>query len=230
VPGSDDVAFSEDLRKLTVKAVRRDLVAVVQDPSTIPAAPSEDITDDACYAVLARTLIDVEYLVTYTPRPGQGKEDRRREFVDALFHAFTGGQSVEFSEEAFAAWYDAIVTRSVLPDDRDRWAQYSARLVKFLAEAQFFLTADGRVIGVAERVSGVRPRDEVCSFKGASEDSIFVVRWLDKETEGGEYVAGDYVLINGVYLHFTGEERKAHEKLVDELNQGKVETTKYTLA
>lgn len=225
VPGSDDVVFSEDLRRLTLKGKHRFRITKVQDPSTIPAEPTDTISDADCYTALANTLVPTEYLVTYAPRPGgQTREDRRTEFVESLFDAFTGGQEVQFSRAQWAAFYDLIVTRATdqIPDDeKPMWSLYNAKLLKWLHEAQYFLT-DAGVIGVAERVSSIRPRDEVVSFKGASDDSLFVVRLLSLGSS-------DFVLINGVYLHFNEEERKAHCKIVDDLNAGKVQTIKYPL-
>ncbi|EEY16620.1 conserved hypothetical protein [Verticillium alfalfae VaMs.102] len=223
VPGSDDVVFSEDLRRLTVKGAHRYTIACVQDPSTIPEDPDSSITDADCYAQLARVLIQTEYLVTYHPRPGQSREERRVEFVGSLRAAFTGGQDVRFTPEQWTTWYDAIVTRTTdgLPtEEREIWSLYNAKLLKWLHEAQYFLT-DAGILGVAERVTGVRVGDPIVSFKGATEDSLFAIRKFSDR--------GDYVLLNGIFMAFTEEEEKAHVQLVDDLNDGKVKTEKYVL-
>lgn len=223
-PGSDDVAFSEDLRRLTVKGARRYTIKSVQHPSTIPAEPTDAITDNECYAALATTLIQTEYLVVFTPREGQSRDHRRQEFVGSLFDAFTGGQDVQFSRKQWEGFYDHVVTRTTddLPEgEKGMWTLYNAKLLKWLHEAQYFITNDG-VIGVAERVSGVKAGDEIVSFKGGSDDSLFVVRSLGSSSS-------EFILINGIYLQFTEQEAKAHCEIVDGINAGKVATVKYSL-
>ncbi|KAI6434864.1 hypothetical protein MCOR22_009395 [Pyricularia oryzae] len=225
VPGSDDVAFSEDLRRLTVKSVRRFVVTMVQEPSTIPEEPTNSISDAEVYAALATSLIQTEYLVTYTPRSGQTKADRRIEFVDSLFEGFTGGQSVLFTRAQFGSWYEHVVTRTtdqLSDEEKAIWCQYDAKLLKWLHEAQYFLT-DGGVVGVAERVTRIQPGDAVVSLKGASEDSLFAIRQLPPAQQS------DHILLNGVYIHFTPEEAEAHKAFVDDLNAGILDTQKITL-
>lgn len=228
IPDSDDVVFSEDLRRMTVKGVHRFSVSYVQDRETIPAEPSNSITDTECYKILATTLIQIEYLTTYYPRPSQTREARRVEFIDSLFGAFTGGQDVLFTPGEFSSWYESIVTRTTDQISHDKklvWSQYNAKLLKWLHEAQYFIT-DAGLIGVAERVSEVQVGDEVVSMKGASEDSLFVIRRLE---DGAADAANDYILMNGAYLHFTSDEEKAHQELVDGINAGKVDTMRYSL-
>ncbi|TLD31460.1 hypothetical protein PspLS_02884 [Pyricularia sp. CBS 133598] len=223
VPGSD-VAFSEDLRRLTAKSVRRFVVTIVKEPSTIPEEPpGNSIADAEVYAALATTRIQTEHLVTYTPRPGQTKDDRRIEFIDSLVEGFAGGQSVLFTHGQFDSWYEHIVTRTTdqLPgEDKASWCQYNDKFLKWLHEAQYFIT-DSDVVGVAERVTCVRPGDAVVSLKGASEDSLFAIRQLPAQQS-------DHILLNGVYIYFTPEETEAHKALVDDLNAGVLDTEKIT--
>ncbi|KAI7928425.1 hypothetical protein M9X92_001811 [Pyricularia oryzae] len=99
---------------------------------------------------------------------------------------------------------------------------YDAKLLKWLHEAQYFLT-DGGVVGVAERVTRIQPGDAVVSLKGASEDSLFAIRQLPPAQQS------DHILLNGVYIHFTPEEAEAHKAFVDDLNAGILDTQKITL-
>ncbi|TLD17820.1 uncharacterized protein PgNI_01845 [Pyricularia grisea] len=98
---------------------------------------------------------------------------------------------------------------------------YDAKFLKWLHEAQYFLTDSG-VVGVAERVTRIQPGYAVVSLKGASEDSLFAVKQLPAQQS-------DHVLLNGVYIHFTQEEVEVHKALVDDLNAGILDTEKISL-
>ncbi|KAI6352745.1 hypothetical protein MCOR25_009314 [Pyricularia grisea] len=124
----------------------------------------------------------------------------------------------------FGSWYGHVVTRTAdqLPDEEKAiWRQYDAKFLKWLHEAQYFLTDSG-VVGVAERVTRIQPGYAVVSLKGASEDSLFAVKQLPAQQS-------DHVLLNGVYIHFTQEEVEVHKALVDDLNAGILDTEKISL-
>jgi hypothetical protein len=126
------------------------------------------------------------------------------------------GVSTDFSKENFADLYDKILARLVPEADRRFWNKSSLNLVGFLANAIFFVTK-GAVIRLAERVCKFKQGGLLISFKGCSAESVLIVRRVNERFE----------LISGSYLHFSGDERVAHEKMVDNLNDGVLKSKKY---
>ncbi|KAE9377694.1 HET domain-containing protein [Stipitochalara longipes BDJ] len=204
-PRSDDLVFSEDLTLLTIRGHLVDEIALCQDHATMPQNPDNSIGDDEIYILLRETFSSSEKLCTEIKRPDQSPSARRAEFTD-------------FSKEDFADLYDKILVGHVPEADRKFWNKYSLKLVRFLADARFFVTK-GAVIGLAERVCDFKQGDLLISFKGCSAESVLIIRRVDEKFE----------LISGLYLHLSPEEQVAHEKMVDDLNDGVLKAEKYTL-
>ncbi|KAN0108066.1 hypothetical protein V8E51_007808 [Hyaloscypha variabilis] len=100
--------------------------------------------------------------------------------------------------------------------NRRFWNKSLLNLAGFLANAIFFVTK-GAVIRLAERVCKFKQGGLLISFKGCSAESVLIVRRVNERFE----------LISGSYLHFSGDERVAHEKMVDNLNDGVLKSEKY---
>ncbi|KAG7130396.1 hypothetical protein HYQ46_009957 [Verticillium longisporum] len=184
----------------------------------MPKNPKDSIGDDEIYEVLKGVFAKAENLCVSLMRPGQTPEERRREFVESFFWCFTGGAKTDFTKDDLADLHDKIMAGHVPEEDRKFWNKYSLKLVRFLADARLFVTR-GAVIGYAERVCDARPGDLLISFKGCTAESVLINRAVGDKLE----------LINGCFLHFSPEESKAHQKTVDDVNDGTFKTEKYTL-
>jgi hypothetical protein len=165
VPDTNSLLSSPDPERLARKTARCGIIKTIQPLDTIPPHPTPDMDEDTCYDTLSRTFILIEYLVTYTPRPGQTREDRRVEFIEALYHFFTTKEKHPNEEHQtdlraadFAAWYEYVITRhpfrGCIEDE-----QYALKLLDFLSRMQFFITDRG-VIGVVDREAVIQEGEE----------------------------------------------------------------------